>query len=359
MKTDRFHFDLPESAIAQLPSDRRDDSRLLVVDRSTQQVSDYRFKDLPDILPPNLDLVRNNARVMKARLPAFRESGAPAECFLLRPATEKNQWWCLLRPGKKIRAGSSIYWSGFYTAKVLQKSTAGPTLLEFTTVNELPVEQLANKIGKLPLPPYIQRKENDTRQPVDEERYQTVYAQKDRQVAVAAPTAGLHFTHEMIHCLQDKGHGFYDLTLHVGLGTFRPIQVEDLSQHLMHDEYYEVPAATLNRLRNPGDRKTLAIGTTSMRSMEDLHRKGFLKPDHPHQTDILNNADLFIYPPASFYTDCLLTNFHLPRSTLICLVSAFLTPDSTDGVDWCLQIYKSALDLGYRFYSYGDAMLIL
>jgi S-adenosylmethionine:tRNA ribosyltransferase-isomerase len=359
VKTDRFHFDLPESAIAQLPSDRRDDSRLLVVDRHTGQVSDYQFKDLPDILPKNLDLVRNNARVMKARLPALRESGSPAECFLLRPAKETNNWWCLLRPGKKIPCGASIHWPGFYTATVLEKSADGPTLLNFATTHQRPVEQLADTIGKLPLPPYIQRAENDARQPIDEERYQTVYAQKDRQVAIAAPTAGLHFTHAMIDCLRNGGHQFHDLTLHVGLGTFRPIQVDDLSQHPMHEEYYEVPAATLQRLRTPGDRKTLAVGTTSMRTIEDIHRKGYLNAANQHQGDLFGSADLFIYPPASFYTDCLLTNFHLPRSTLICLVSAFLTPDSTDGIDWCLQIYKSALDLGYRFYSYGDAMLIL
>lgn len=359
VKTDRFHFDLPDSAIAQLPSDRRDDSRLLVVDRSTGQVSDHRFKDLPDILPEKLDLVRNNARVMKARLPALRDSGAPAECFLLRPAKENNQWWCLLRPGKKLRCGSTIQWPGYYRATIVEKTADGPTLVEFATENQLPVEKLADTIGKLPLPPYIQRAEKDLRRTIDEERYQTVYAQKDRQVAVAAPTAGLHFTHEIIECLQKRTHQFHDITLHVGLGTFRPIQVDDLSEHPMHEEYYEVPASTLQRLRSPGDRKTLAIGTTSMRTMEDLQRKGYLDPNHPHQGDVFTSADLFIYPPSRFYTDCLLTNFHLPRSTLICLVAAFLTPDSTDGIDWCLQIYKSAVDLGYRFYSYGDAMLIL
>lgn len=357
MKADLFDFELPKEAIAQTPADRRDGSRLLLVDRQTGQVSNLLFSELPDILPGPTTFVRNNARVLKARLPGFRSGGGKVECLLLNPAEDGETWWCLIKPGKRLPVGAHFGIVGTYSAEVLEKSGDGRARIQFEASAGGDVFQLAEAVGRLPLPPYIERTTSDVRSALDEERYQTVYAAANKTVAAAAPTAGLHFTPQMIECLEHAGHRFTDLTLHVGLGTFRPIQVDQLDQHEMHEELYEVPAATLATLRSCSP---LAVGTTSMRTIEDLHRKGRLNADDsvpadPHR----DSASLFIYPPAEFYTSALLTNFHLPRSTLICLVSAFLTPGSTDGIEWCREIYKSALASGYRFYSYGDAMLIL
>lgn len=357
VKADLFDFELPEEAIAQTPADRRDGSKLLLIDRKTGQVSNLLFRELPDILPGPTTFVRNNARVLKARIPGTRTTGGKVECLLLNPAEDDQTWWCLLKPGKKLPLESSFGLDGFYSATVLEKRRDGPTRVRFEANNDRNVFELAEAIGRLPLPPYIARAPEDQRSKLDEERYQTVYAAPEKTVAAAAPTAGLHFTPEMIQCLESSGHCFKDLTLHVGLGTFRPIQVDDLEQHKMHEEIYEVPADTLQFLRKS---RPLAVGTTSLRTVEDLFRKGQLSGDGSFPGDPLrDSANLFIYPPAEFYTNALLTNFHLPRSTLICLVSAFLTPGSTDGIEWCLEIYKSAISAGYRFYSYGDAMLIL
>lgn len=357
MKAELFDFELPERAIAQTPADRRDGSRLLLVDRKTGQVSDLMFRELPDILPGQTSFIRNNARVLKARLPGLRATGGKVECLLLNPAEDDQTWWCLLKPGKKLPLNTTFGIDGVYSAYVLEKRREGPTRVRFEVSGGKNVFQLAASIGSLPLPPYIARGKDDQRAELDEERYQTVYAAPDKTVAAAAPTAGLHFTPEMIDCLKGSGHSFADLTLHVGLGTFRPIQVDELEQHVMHEEIYEVPADTLETLRKT---RPLAVGTTSLRTIEDLSRKGILSKDLPVAGESFrDSANLFIYPPAEFHTASLLTNFHLPRSTLICLVAAFLTPGSTDGIEWCLDIYKSAISAGYRFYSYGDAMLIL
>ncbi|MCC5833864.1 MAG: tRNA preQ1(34) S-adenosylmethionine ribosyltransferase-isomerase QueA [Opitutales bacterium] len=357
VRADLFDFELPREAIAQTPADRRDGSRLLLIDRQTGQVSHQLFSELPDILSETRTFFRNNARVLKARLNGFRSGGGKVECLLLNPAEDGLCWWCLLKPGKRLPVSATFGISGIYSARVMEKAVDGRVRVQFELNGAKDVFQLAEKVGRLPLPPYIERQAVDERSDLDEERYQTVYAAADKTVAAAAPTAGLHFTPQMMDCLQSAGHRFEDLTLHVGLGTFRPIQVEQLEQHEMHEELYEVPAATLKALKNCSP---LAIGTTSLRTIEDLHRKGMLDAEGAIPEAVYRDrANLFIYPPAIFYTGALLTNFHLPRSTLICLVSAFLTPGSADGIEWCREIYQSALASGYRFYSYGDAMLIL
>lgn len=358
VKTALLQFDLPDEAIAQVPGDRRDNSRLLLIDRRTGNVSDQRFCDLPDILIEKVLFVRNNARVLKARLPAVRGNGGSAECLLLNPAKSPEEWWCLLKPGKKIRVNDSFCQHGEYTATVIEKDAEGRALVRFQLHRDPDVASLAERIGQMPLPPYIRRDRNPELAAVDEHRYQTVYAARDKTVAVAAPTAGLHFTEEVIRRLQTVGHDFADLTLHVGLGTFRPIQTEDVEQHVMHEECYEIPSDTLRKLHHPDGKRILAVGTTALRTIEDAARKRHLQSE-AHGGTLFDSADLFIYPPAEFHTDALLTNFHLPKSTLICLVAAFLTPGSTDGIQWCKDIYLAALRLKYRFYSYGDAMLIL
>lgn len=354
----QFDYHLPTEAIAQVPADRRDHSRLLVVNRLTGQVGDHPFKDLPDLLQDPHRCFRNTVSVLQARLFGQRQGGGSVECLLLRPDTHHpHRWWALLKPGKRLQVGSSFSHEGTYRATVLEKYPDGQNLVEFTLEQHASVPELAAALGEMPLPPYIKREGDDPRRSLDRERYQTVYADPEKPFAAAAPTAGLHFTHEGIQRMEAIGHTFHNLTLHVGLGTFQPIQEQNITEHRIHREFYEIPASTRALLDANDSRPRLAIGTTSLRAMEDYARNR----EHSGTTDgpFTREADLYIYPPDHFSTDALLTNFHLPRSTLLCLVSAFLTPGSTDGVQWLKQLYEAALKRGYRFYSYGDAMLIL
>jgi S-adenosylmethionine:tRNA ribosyltransferase-isomerase len=346
LATDLFDYHLPPAAIAQTPADRRDESRLLVVHRQGRRLEHLRFRDIIRLLPPRTVLFRNNAKVIKARLYLQRSSGGVIELLLLSPGTTANSWWCLARPLKKLQVGHTLHaGDGQAVATLRQKSEDGPALFDFVA----PPLDIAERYGKVPLPPYIQRERQDPRDATDNERYQTVYAQSP--VAAAAPTAGLHFTHELIGQLEAQGHTFADVTLHVGLDTFRPIATEDVTQHKIHSEYYTL-SPQAQALLATRDRPRLAVGTTSMRTIEDYTRRG--------QTTPAAAAELFIYPPSRILSaDMLITNFHLPKSTLMCLVSSFLTPDSLDGISWLKEIYTHALDSGYRFYSYGDAMLIL
>lgn len=356
----RFDYNLPKEAIAQVPASRRDQSRLLLVNRATGQVADHLFKELPDLLPKMADLFRNDVKVIKARLSGRRPGGGEVECLLLHPSGgyEGKEWWCLLKPGKKLPAGSTFESTDFYMAEVLEKNEDGAVLVRFDLKQHNNLTALAEAIGVMPLPPYIQRGELDEDY-LDNERYQTVYANPQKPYAVAAPTAGLHFTDQVIERMRESGHRFHDLTLHVGLGTFKPIQSEMVEHHLMHKEYYEIPQATRTAMNNRTNNKLkLAVGTTSLRAMEDYYRYTRRHPDTGEGT-YGKDAEIFIFPPDYFTTDALLTNFHLPRSTLLCLVSAFLTPGSTDGIAWLKQLYAAALKRNYRFYSYGDAMLIL
>lgn len=355
-----FDYHLPASAIAQVPADRRDESRLLFVDRKSGLVSDHRFTDLPDLLRRKTAFVRNNARVLRARLLARRPTGGQVECLLLHPANDGKDWWCLLRPGRRLPVGATFEREGWFRAIVREKSIEGPARVSF----EIPpahgdnLVAVAEAIGEIPLPPYIRRESDDPRRALDAERYNTIYADRAKTVAAAAPTAGLHFTPEVIASLESHGHCFNDVTLHVGLDTFRPIATETIEAHKIHRETYEIPPATRRILENKADWRVLAVGTTSLRTIEDFARRK-LPPAPSDRDGFTNAAEIFIYPPAHFRTEALLTNFHLPRSTLMCLVAAFLTPGSTDGIGWLREIYQSALALGYRFYSYGDAMLIL
>lgn len=360
MEAAQFDYHLPKEAIAQVPADRRDQSRLLLVNRSTGQVADHFFREVADLLPQPASCFRNTVSVLKARIKAQRSGGGSVECLLLNPFAEapSTEWWCLLKPGKKLPVDAVIQKPGIFTGTVIEKKPDGTARIRFALETHASVAEMADAHGEMPLPPYIKRSEEDSRKALDNERYQTIYADPGKPFAAAAPTAGLHFTPNVLDRMMGSGHAFHDLTLHVGLGTFKPIQTEQIEAHVMHTEFYEIPEDTRSAMLARDKRLKLAVGTTSLRAMEDFFRHHRRNPVDPLGT-FGREADIFIYPPDVFATDALLTNFHLPRSTLLCLVSAFLTPGSTDGISWLKQIYQAALKRNYRFYSYGDAMLIL
>jgi S-adenosylmethionine:tRNA ribosyltransferase-isomerase len=356
--TQRLDYALPAELVAQTPAARRDGSRLLVVDRAGRTVSHHHFADLPQHLHAGDVLLRNNASVLPARLQGHRPTGGRVECLLLHRLDEPGPgetWECLVRPGRRLQPGA-----GFKAADDALQGTVvavaddGPVRVRFESLSGETVTAAANRTGDVPLPPYIERPDRSRREQ-DLERYQTVYARPDRQVAAAAPTAGLHFTPELLRLLAEAGVRTADLTLHVGLGTFRPIATETVEAHPIHREWYEVPPATQRALFPPLDGRRVAVGTTSVRTIEDfLARHGA-----PGNQTILAEAGTYIYPPREFRgVDALITNFHQPRSTLLCLVAAFLTPGSADGIEWLMEIYAEAIARKYRFFSYGDAMFI-
>lgn len=364
LPTDLFHYELPPRLVAQTPAARRDASRLLVVDRARHTVAHHVFSDLPRFLQAGDLLVRNTAAVLPARLSARRPTGGQVECFLLqpspglrpagRPADGGQVWRCLVKPGKRLPVGATFSdEAGAFSGEILAKEADGSAVVRFSTPRDEPIVGVANRLGQVPLPPYIERRD-DSRQGQDRERYQTVYANPARQVAVAAPTAGLHFTEALLEQLRGGGVALADVILHVGLGTFKPIVTDTVEEHAIHRELYELPAATRTALARPG-RRRVAVGTTTVRTIEHYLAAGPLP-----EGDFTGEADIYIYPPFQFRgTDALITNFHQPRSTLLCLVSAFLTPGSTDGIAWLKEIYAEAIAREYRFFSYGDAMLIL
>jgi S-adenosylmethionine:tRNA ribosyltransferase-isomerase len=380
VKTSLFDYPLPERLIAQRPADRRDQSRLLVVHRVARRIEHRHFHDLPDYLRAGDVLFRNNAAVIPARLHARRSTGGQVECLLLRPAASgpdwaavvardtaatREEWWCLLRPGKKLPVGATFGVAGLFTATVREKTDDGLARVAFA-IAAGDLLALANRIGEMPLPPYISRhpagRQSGADHALDRERYQTIYADRAHQVAAAAPTAGLHFTPELLAHLTAQGVACADLTLHVGLGTFRPIATENIEDHPIHREVYEMPAATQRALFAPRTGRRIAVGTTSVRTIEGFLSAHSSPTARSQSSDepFLGEAGLFIYPPRSFRgVDALITNFHQPRSTLLCLVAAFLTPGSTDGIAWLKEIYAEAAARDYRFFSYGDAMLIL
>lgn len=371
LPTNLFDYPLPERLIAQHPADRRDASRLLVVHRREHRLEHRHFRDLPEYLRPGDTLFRNNAAVIPARLHAARPTGGQVECLLLRPAAPStpdsgstsqgsDSWWCLLRPGKKLPIGATFARAGIFTATVMAKNDDGTARVAFD-VADGDILSAANRIGEMPLPPYITGHDDDAARAADRERYQTVYADRTHQVAAAAPTAGLHFTPELLAKISAQDVAFADLTLHVGLGTFRPIATEQIEDHDIHREIYEIPAATQRALFQHRGRR-IAVGTTSVRTIEDFLASHPVPsaPDVSNGQPHIAEASLFIYPPREFRgVDALITNFHQPRSTLLCLVSAFLAPGSTDGIAWLKEIYAEAVAREYRFFSYGDAMLIL
>lgn len=362
LSTSRFDFPVPERLIARTPAARRDASRLLVVDRASQQLEHRTFAELGSFLRPGDLLVRNNAAVLPARLAAHRPTGGQVECLLLQPLGDGERWRCLVRPGRRLAPGATFASpGGEFFGQIESRMPDGTAEVTFRTATGEPLTAVANRIGAVPLPPYIERAretagETNAEACPDRERYQTVYAEPARQVAAAAPTAGLHFTPELLAQLAAAGVGTADLTLHVGLGTFQPIATEHVEDHAIHREVYEIPVATQARLFPPFAGRRIAVGTTSVRTIEDFLTRHPAPLAHP----VVAEAGIFIYPPQTFRgVDALITNFHQPRSTLLCLVAAFLTPGSAAGVDWLREIYQTAIDREYRFYSYGDAMLIL
>jgi len=358
--TERLDYRLPGELIAQRPAERRDGSRLLVVDRATRSISHRMFAELPSFLRAGDTLIRNNASVLPARLRGRKPTGGRVECLLLSraggPPGEGETWRCLVRPGRRLPVGAAFEAAeGALAATVIAVLEDGSAMVRLIARGGEPVAEVANRIGNVPLPPYIERTDDSWRE-LDRERYQTVYADRGRQVAVAAPTAGLHFTTAMLGHIRDLGVRTADLTLHVGLGTFRPISTDTVEAHPIHSEAYEMPADAQRALFPPLGGRRIAVGTTTVRSIEDFLTAHAAPLRRAH----LAETSLFIYPPREFRgVDGLITNFHQPRSTLLCLVAAFLAPGSTDGIGWLMDIYAEAISSRYRFLSYGDAMLIL
>lgn len=353
-----FDFDLPESAIAQEPASSRSDSKLLLVDRAAGHVSSCEFSDLAILLRRPHAIYRNSVSVMRARLKATRGSGEPMEVLLIKPEDEQERvWQCMVRPGRRIRKGSPIGLPDGSVARVQDRQEDGTFTVDFGDLELPSVRALAAQYGKIPLPPYIRREDDDERASLDAERYETVYADPNERHAIAAPTAGLHFDDEVLQRLRDHDHQIFDLRLHVGPSTFRPIKTQNVLKHDIGTETYYLPPETRHSLNSgsPQGLPRLAVGTTSLRALEDYALR---EPDHSRD-GFRAEAEVFITPPYNFSTEALLTNFHLPKSTLICLVAAFLTPGSTEGIKWIKDIYAAALRAGFRFYSYGDAMLIV
>jgi len=342
MKLSDFKFDIPENLIAQYPVSNRDESRLMVLDRKLENYEHHVFKDLVNFLNPGDAIVVNETKVFPARIFGVKEkTDAQVELLLLRQL-EQNMWEALVKPARKVRVGNRIQITDDFGCDVIDNTTSGGRVVRFD-YNGRDFFELINKVGVSPLPPYIKREAED----VDREKYQTVYAKKIG--AVAAPTAGLHFTEELIKAIEEKNVKFIPIVLHVGLGTFRPVQVEDLSRHQMDSEYYEIPqdsADAINEVKLNGG-KIVAVGTTSVRALEtSANADNLVKPDSGW-------TDKFIYPPYKFkIIDAMITNFHLSGSTLFLLTCAFA------GKEFAMQSYEAAIDENYRFYSYGDAMLI-
>ena len=350
MRTDDFDYNLPEELIAQEPLKNRSESRMMVVDPLTGTCKIHTFSDLPDFMQQGDVVAVNDTKVIRARLFAMKETGARIEIFLLglKNAQDGKTWNCFMKPAKRVTPGTSLQlycYDGInFSGKsilLLEKRDDGVCTVQFEDDD---VDQTLRLCGHLPLPPYIHRKDQD----LDSERYQTVYARTPG--AVAAPTAGLHFTPEIFRKLQDKGVRQAKLTLHVGAGTFQPVSATEIKDHKMHTEMYFLPQSTageLNEARRNGHR-ILAVGTTSLRTLETC-----VKPDGLFDA-AEGSTDIFIYPPRKVLSaDMLLTNFHLPKSTLLMLVSAFA------GTDLIREAYQLAIRERMRFFSYGDCMLIL
>ncbi len=340
MKTSDFNYDLPPELIAQTPLEHRDASRMLCLDRLTGAIEHRGFHDLPDFLEAGDCLILNDSRVLPARLIGKRETGGAVEVVLLRDRGE-GVWECLTRPGRKTRPGARLsFGDGELTAEVENVLDGGNRLIKFNT-NGIFLETL-ERLGKMPLPPYIHEELSDA------DRYQTVYSRVNG--SAAAPTAGLHFTDELLNDLKTRGVVIAYVTLHVGLGTFRPVKTEHIEEHLMHSEYFEIPPETANAVNTAHKKghRVFAVGTTSCRSLESRATEdGFIEP-------YAGFTNAFFYPGYKFKCiDGLITNFHLPESTLIMLVSAFA------GRENVLHAYEEAVRERYRFFSFGDAMLIV
>ena len=339
LKTSDFIYDLPEELIAQTPIEPRDHSRLMVVDRQTGAMQHRRFDSVIDDLNPGDALVINETRVIPARLMGVRAGGGVTELLLLKQLGPKR-WETLARPGRRLKPGAQVtFGDGRLTATIVSETDAGGRVVDFTC--DGPFEAALDELGEMPLPPYIHERLED------KDRYNTVYAVHDG--SAAAPTAGLHFTPELLERIREKGVHIVPVLLHVGLGTFRPVKTEDIDDHVMHTEYYEVTpqaADAINAVHREGKR-VIAVGTTSVRTLESSADEGGLVHAGAGWTSI------FIKPGYEWKAvDGLITNFHLPGSTLIMLVSAFMGREQT------LSCYETAVKERYRFFSFGDAMFI-
>jgi len=341
LKASEFDYYLPEYLIAQDPVPSRDESRLLVVSRESESFAHKTFRDLTGYLRTGDVLVINETKVIPARLMGVKEGAmSEVEVLLIKPR-EESLWEALVRPGRRLRPGSRIiFGEGLIEGTVIDNTDTGGRLIRFES--PLPFAEALQRVGRMPLPPYIKK------YPQDPGRYQTVYAA--REGSVAAPTAGLHFTGELLEKIKNTGVEIVKVLLHVGIGTFRPVRCDDVEEHHMHEEYYEISGAAadaLNEAKNAG-RRVIAVGTTSVRCLEAVAGEtGKIKAGS-------GLTDIFIYPGYKFKViDGMVTNFHLPRSTLIMMVSAFA------GRDKILKAYKEAVAMGYKFFSFGDAMLIL
>ena len=349
MNISEFDYNLPEELIAQMPADKRENSRMMVLNRQNHTVEHKHFYDILDLLTEKDFLVLNDTKVIPARLFGFKEeTGAKIEVFLLEAQSEGSAFWsCLIKPSKKVKPGSVINISDKLKAIPVKKlEDDGEWLVELKYQGDL--FEILHKVGNIPLPPYIERKiQTEEQKQFDIERYQTVYAKDEG--SVAAPTAGLHFTKEILQKLKEKGVGITYVTLNVGLGTFRPVKCENILDHKMHSESFVITqeaANAINKAKSEG-KNIVAVGTTSVRTLETAFQKyGCIQKCH-------DSSELFIYPPYEFkIVDKLITNFHLPKSTLLMLVSALA------GKNYIFDAYKQAVENRYRFFSYGDCMFI-
>lgn len=348
MKLSDFIYEYPKNLIAKYPADPRDSARLMVLDRKTKSIAHRTVRDLPEYFKEGDVMVVNDTKVFPARLYGSKEkTGARIEVFLLRELNPESRLWdVIVDPARKIRIGNKLYFENGLIAEVIDNTTSRGRTIRF--VFEGSNEELYHRIdeiGQTPLPPYIKRKVEEK----DRERYQTVFA--EHRGAVAAPTAGLHFTDRLIHALVERGVSIVPVTLHVGLGTFRPVEVEDLTKHRMDSEYFAIPKRTeerVNEALGSSQNTVTAVGTTVVRAIESS-----LSASHTLKA-YAGWTDKFIYPPYDFrITERLLTNFHMPKSTLLMLVAAF------GGYDFITEAYREAINEEYRLFSFGDAMLIL
>ncbi len=339
MKTEDFDYDLPENLIAQTPLEKRDEARLLVLDKVTGDIEHKKFKDIVDLLDSNDVLVLNDTKVIPARLIGTKEDTNAVIELLMLKNTKDNIWECLTRPAKRIKVGTVVNFSDKLKAKCIEVLDEGIRIFEL--IYDGILYEILDSLGEMPLPPYIHEKL------YDKDLYQTVYAKNIG--SAAAPTAGLHFTKELLSKIEEKGVTICYVTLHVGLGTFRPVNVEDVTKHVMHSEYYCMNSKTadiLNEAKKNGKR-IISVGTTSTRTLESIIKKyGCFK-------ECSGETNIFIYPGYKFEAiDALITNFHLPKSTLVMLVSALA------GKDNIMNAYKEAIAKEYRFFSFGDGMFI-
>lgn len=350
LRTSDFDYELDEGLIAQAPLEQRQQSRLMHLARGDGAVSHHVFADLPRLLRPGDLLVVNDTAVIPAKFHCRRVTGGKIEGLFLREAAP-GTWEVMLKNAARCKVGQTIAFANDESTRLTLRESHGEGRWLVAVEPQSPAVDVLKRLGQPPLPPYIRRDATHD-EPQDRDRYQTVYARQAG--AVAAPTAGLHFSHELLGQLGRAGIGLASVTLHVGMGTFLPVKAEDLAQHQIHAEWYELSEEAASQLRDAkrDGRRIVAVGTTSVRVLETVARGGSLAASSGW-------TSIFIYPPAEFgAVDALITNFHLPRSTLLMLVAAFCRPGETGGIGMILDAYREAIRNRYRFYSYGDAMLI-